>query len=81
MKRSNGWIYAAFLLGALALIVGLMAGVAAVFWALWNAVAVPTFGATHLSFWGAWGLWLLIAMVARGFRPLVTVTTRSERGR
>lgn len=48
--------------------IALSAGLAVLFMLLWNAVAVPTFGVPALSFWIAWGLWILVGLVAFRFR-------------
>jgi hypothetical protein len=42
---------------------------------IWNAVVAPTFGAPELSFWTAWGLWILTGLVTGRFR---TSSTKKE---
>jgi len=53
------------LLALIAVVSGILGGI---FMLLWNWVIVGIFGAPVLSFWQAWGLWIIISMVGGSFR-------------
>lgn len=40
---------------------------------LWNWVAVAIFGAVTLTYWQAFGLWLLISLLFNGIRTVIKI--------
>jgi hypothetical protein len=57
--------------GAVLLVLGgISAGLGAVLALVWNAAIARPFGAPTVSFWAAWGIWVLIALTLSGVRVL-----------
>lgn len=56
------------ILSVIALIIGIAAGVAAIFMLLWNWLMPMIFGLPVLTFWQAWGLWILLGLIGGLFK-------------
>lgn len=69
-------LVAAVILGIIALVAAISAGMGALFMLMWNFTAAGVFHAPRLSFLHAWALWVAIGMVGGAFRAAVARRAR-----